>query len=231
MAGAGAMVAVGLSLVALGPLPARGQTMAQPSGVTLVPAEGVACPPIVLPFGVASKYAVDRRAGLHDGIDFKLPEGTPLLAIAAGKVISIGAGARSAGDYLWLQHPPTETGLPFWVYSTYRHFDADEELEVGAAVKIGAVIGKSGRAAYPNFPLATLVSTGDKYDLHGKDVVVAGARLVDPSVVYVRGLGSIADLDRLPRDRQSVLMSYATADGAIRPEKARVIWPVPCRRR
>ena len=203
----------------------------EPSGVTLVAPRDAECPAIVLPFGAASPYATDRRDALHDGIDLKLPEGTPLLAIAKGKVISLGAGAASAGHYAWLQHAPDDTGLPFWVYSTYRHFDPVPELAVGSVVKVGEIIGRSGKPAYPNFHLSALVSASDQYNTRGRSVVVVGARLVDPATVYVRGPGGPGDLQRRPSAMMGVLIPYATDDGVIHPERSRVIWPVVCRRR
>ena len=231
MPGTRSMAAAALGLALLRAPAAHGDMAIEASGVTLVAPRDAECPAIVLPFGAAARYAGDPRDEPHDGIDIKLPEGTPLLAIAAGKVISLGAGAASAGHYVWLQHAPGDTGLPFWVYSTYRHFDPVPDLEVGSAVKVGQVIGRSGRAAYPNLHLATLVSDSDRYDARGTAMVVAGARLVDPAVVYVSGLGGLADLERLPRAWPSVLIPYATDDGVIRPGKSRVIWPVACKRR
>lgn len=231
MPGTRSTAAATLGLALLCAPAAHGDLTIEPSGVTLVAPRDAECPAIVLPFGAAAPYTMDRRDGLHDGIDIKLPEGTPLLAIAAGKVISVGAGAASAGHYVWLQHAPDETGLPFWVYSTYRHFDPVPDLAVHSVVKVGQVIGRSGRAAYPNLHLATLVSGSDTYTARGSSVSVVGARLVDPAVVYVSGLGGLADLERIPRARLDVLIPYATDDGVIRPERSRVIWPVACRRR
>jgi hypothetical protein len=231
MRGTRSIAATTLSLALLCAPAAHGDTTIEASGVTLVAPRDAECPAIALPFGAAAPYATDRRDGLHDGIDLKVPEGTPVLAIAAGKVISVGAGAVSAGHYVWLQHAPDDTGLPFWVYSTYRHFDPAPELAVGNVVKVGEVIGSSGKAVYPNLHLATLVSGSDRYDARGRTVVVAGARLVDPSVIYVRGLGGLGDLERRPRPMLGVLIPYAAEDGELHPGKSRVIWPVACRRR
>jgi hypothetical protein len=231
MPGARAMAAATLSLAVLCAPLAYGDMTIEPSGVTLVAPRDAECPAIVLPFGAASPYATDRRDALYDGIDIKLSEGAPLLAIAKGKVISVGAGAASAGHYAWLQHAPDDTGLPFWVYSTYRHFDPVPELAVGSVVKVGQIIGRSGKPTYPNFHLSTLVSASDRYDARGRSVVVAGARLVDPAIVYVRGLRGLGELQRRPPPMLGVLIPYVTDDGVINPEKSRVIWPVACRRR
>ena len=218
-------------LMALGAWAAESGAEIQASGVTLVAARDVTCPAIVVPGGYVSPYATPRYDGVHDGIDFSLSEGTPVLAIAAGKVISIGAGDTFTGDYAWLQHAPADTGLPFWLYSTYQHFDRVLDLEAGSAVKVAQVLGRSGRRSYPNLHLGTLVSGSDRYETRRGSVLVPGGRVVDPAVVYVSGLGGLADLARLPRDRPSVLIPYATDDGVIRPDKSRVVWPVACKRR
>ena len=217
-------------LMVLGASAAEGNAEIQASGVTLVAAKDVRCPPIVVPFGYVSPYATPRHAGVHDGIDISLPEGTPVLAIAAGKVISIGTNATFTGDYAWLQHAPSDTGLPLWLYSTYLHFDRVPDLEAGSAVKVAQVIGRSGKRSYPNLHLGTLVSGGDRYETRRTSVLVPGGRVVDPAVVYVAGLGGLADLELLPRALPSVLIPYATDDGVIRPDKSRVVWPVACKR-
>ena len=137
-----------LAVAALG-TSASAQPPIEPSGVTLVAPRDAVCPAIVLPFGVAARYATNRHAVRHDGIDFKVPDETPLLAIAAGKVIGLGAGSRSTGRYVWIQHAPGDTGLPFWVDTLYQHFDPTPELDVGVVLKVGQVIGSAGQPAYP----------------------------------------------------------------------------------
>lgn len=230
MPGARTMAVATLALVMLGASAAQGDMEIKVSGVTLVLPRDAKCPAIVLPFAAAARYATDHVVGLHDGIDISLPEGTPLLALAAGKVINVGEGATSTGHYMWMQHAPDDTGLPFWLYSTYRHIHRVVELEVGAAVKVGQVIGAAGKPSYPNLHLATLVSVSPQYEARRTSVAVPGARLVDPAVVFVKGLRGLDDLERLPRAQPSVLVSYVTDDGVLRPAKSRVIWPVACQR-
>src|SRR5438045_5165346 len=129
---------------------------------------------------------------------------------------------------MWMQHAPDDTGLPFWVYVTYQHFQRLDDLEVGSAVKVGQVIGLSGKPSYPNLHLGTFVSASGQYVAHRTSVMVSGARLVDPAVVYVNGLRGLDDLERLPMSQPSVLVPYATGDGVIRPARSRVVWPVAC---
>ena len=157
--------------------------------------------------------------------------GTPVLAIAAGTVISVGPGARSAGCYVWIQHGPSDTGLPFWVYTLYRHVDPPSDIDVGATIKIVQVVGIAGNAAYPNPHVQTVVSRFDRYTTRGAALEVSDGRVVDPAIVYVKGFNDFGDLERLARDQPSVLIPYATDDGTLRPAKARVIWPIACKAR
>src|SRR5205085_1971739 len=179
MLGARVMAVATLALATLGASASAVGMEIKVSGVTLVLPRDAGCSEIVLPFAAAARYAVGGSA-LHDGIDIRLPEGTQLLAIAVGKVINIGEGPRSTGHYMWMQHAPDDTGLPFWVYVTYQHFQRLDDLEVGSAVKVGQVIGLSGKPSYPNLHLGTFVSASGQYVAHRTSVMVSGARLVDP---------------------------------------------------
>src|SRR3989442_7763530 len=176
-------------LMVLGASAAGGNADIQASGVTLVAAKDVSCPPIVVPFGYVSPYATPRHAGVHDGIDISLPEGTPVLAIAAGKVIGIGTSATFTGDYAWLQHAPSDTGLPFWLYSTYLHFERVPDLEAGSAVKVAQVIGRSGKRSYPNLHLGTFVSGGERDDARRTGVLGHRGRVVDAALGSLTALG------------------------------------------
>ena len=206
------------------------QSAIEPSGVALIPPRDVVCPAIALPFAAAARDAKDPHARLHDGVDFELPEGAPLLAIAAGKVIGIFAGARAAGYNVWLVHGPDETGLPFFVYANYRHLDPAPDLAAGEPVKRGVVIGTAGTRRYPRVHFATVVTTVAQHTVRGREVVVAG-RPVDPAVIFVSGLGGVPDAERLRQETPSVLLPFATEDGTVHPANARVIWPTPCKRR
>lgn len=44
-----------------------------------------------------------------------------------------------------LRHTPDDTGLPVYIYSKYKHFDAMPDLEIGDRVKMGQVLRASGR--------------------------------------------------------------------------------------
>jgi murein DD-endopeptidase MepM/ murein hydrolase activator NlpD len=76
-----------------------------PSGLSVAFPEGYDCQPISSPFASPMRYdgssrRGDRNQGLHGGMDISLKTGTPLLAVAGGKVIAVGEGGRLEGIYL-----------------------------------------------------------------------------------------------------------------------------------
>lgn len=217
-----------------------------PSGLVPVFPSDAACPDIASPFGSRERYdgsrrPLDREGGFHGGIDISLQEGTPLRAIAAGRVIAKGEGYTALGIYLWLQHSPQDTGLPFWVYSKYQHFRALPELNVGDAVSAGQVVGPSGSTGthgrhygaggYPHLHLTTWASPSDQYEVSGTRVGAPGARIFDPLALYVTGLRGLDEIKGFSGDRRKVVIPYVTDDGARHPAGAPLVWPVACRRR
>jgi murein DD-endopeptidase MepM/ murein hydrolase activator NlpD len=192
------------------------------------------CPEIASPFGSRTRYDGSLRprwafGGYHGGIDISLAEGTPLLALAAGTVVSTGEGGQLEGIYLWLRHSPEDTGLPYWMYSKYQHLESPSGLPTGAKVAVGQVLGRSGKtgtvgghygaAGYPHLHLTTRTSERGDEPVGGRGET-RGARLVDPLVVY-------RDAGARPRDT-AVTVPYATPDGRVWPPGTRVVWPVAC---
>jgi murein DD-endopeptidase MepM/ murein hydrolase activator NlpD len=196
------------------------------------------CPGIASPFGSRIRHDGSLRptwafGGLHGGIDISLPEGSPLVALAAGTVVSKGEGGRLEGIYLWLKHSPNETGLPYWLYSKYQHLESPSALPLDAKVAAGQVIARSGKtgtvgghygaAGYPHLHLTTRTSAAGDQTVGGRDETRSGD-LVDPLVIY---------RDAAPRSEKpgAVTIPYATPDGQLWPRGTRVVWPVPCPRR
>ncbi len=97
------------------------------------PVEGV----VTSPFG-------NRWGNMHEGIDIGAPEGTPVFASAAGKVIF--SGERGAyGLIVIIEHPGD------W-YTIYAH-NSKNLVGQGATVKQGdkiALVGQTGRATGPH---------------------------------------------------------------------------------
>ena len=74
----------------------------------------------------------------HNGLDFALPIGTPLLAVDAGHVMWIGFEEGGFGHYVKLGHD--------WGESLYAHLDRVPLMEMGQRVTVGQQIGSSGNS-------------------------------------------------------------------------------------
>ncbi len=71
----------------------------------------------------------------HNGFDFAMPEGTPLLATDAGKVHRVGFNAGGLGKYVLLEHA--------WGESVYAHMN-EIPVAVGDILPRGGHLGLSG---------------------------------------------------------------------------------------
>lgn len=109
------------------------------------------------------------RAGYHEGIDFPVTAGTPVLAAKAGTIVRIdssftdwtAADAQAAFDAaVGLGYTPSATldrirGRQVWidhgegVVTRYAHLEAVAPLRVGDVVTPGQVIGTVGSSGYP----------------------------------------------------------------------------------
>lgn len=79
----------------------------------------------------------------HEGIDYGVPVGTPVKAVAAGRVIFAGA-MSGYGNYLCLLHGPA-------LSSCYAHLSRIN-VAVGAAVTGGQVVARSGNTGNSTGP-------------------------------------------------------------------------------
>jgi murein DD-endopeptidase MepM/ murein hydrolase activator NlpD len=224
--------------------PTRKDEMAKPSGLQPVFSDKARCPEIASPFGSQTRYDGSRRpswapgGGSHGGIDITLAEGTPLLALASGTVVSKGEGGQMLGIYVWLRHSPEDTGLSDWVYSKYQHFESLPELPVGAKVAMGQVIGRSGRtgtvgghygvSGYPHLHLTTFRSSRGEYQVDGSRVVAAEGSLFDPVAIYHETSQKPQGSAWPSLGKNSVAIPYMTTDGHAWPANTRVVWPVAC---
>ena len=133
----------------------------------------------------------DYRAGIHEGIDFPAPAGTPVLAAAAGEVIRADASfldwSREQQEIalfeaFGLGYTPAATldrvrGRQVWidhgggVVTRYAHLEAVADIAVGQRVPGGAVIGAVGSSGYPQGGphLHFEVRVGDDYVGDGLD--------------------------------------------------------------
>lgn len=109
--------------------------------------------------------------GLHTGVDFVVPTGTPVKAIGPGEVVTAGAGG-DYGNQVVIRH---EDGT----YSQYAHLSQVKAV-VGQSVQGGTVIGWSGETGNATGPHLHLeVRTGPAF---GSDI---------PPVPYLRAKGLV----------------------------------------
>jgi murein DD-endopeptidase MepM/ murein hydrolase activator NlpD len=97
---------------------------------------------ITSPFGM-------RSSGLHQGVDFRAPIGTPVKALADGVVAGIGdtdiqCSGVSFGRFILIKY---DNGLA----STYGHLSLIKVVE-GQKISRGEVIGYSGNTGYSTGP-------------------------------------------------------------------------------
>jgi murein DD-endopeptidase MepM/ murein hydrolase activator NlpD len=144
----------------------------------------------------------DYRGGIHEGIDFPAPSGTPVLAAASGTIVRVDLSfldwnreqqVVALYEALTLGYTPAGTldrvrGRQVWidhgkgVITRYAHLSAVEPLVVGNRIESGAPIGEVGSSGYPQGGphLHFEVRVGDDFygnGLVGADLVRAVSRL------------------------------------------------------
>lgn len=124
------------------------------SGAWLLPAQGIR----TSPFGARRSYQGGPVTGYHGGLDIAAPEGSPILAPAAGRVV-LAEPLYVRGNVVVLYHGAD-------VYTLYFHLSA-LDVQVGQQVAAGERLGAMG---------TTGLSTGSH--LHWE--VRVGTIAVDP---------------------------------------------------
>ena len=94
---------------------------------------------ISTPFGKVGKQ---WSSGKHTGVDFAVPVGTPVLAVADGKVVNANWG-KAYGNQVIITAPKG--------YVIYAHLNA-VRVKPGATVKAGQLIGESGNSGNSTGP-------------------------------------------------------------------------------
>ncbi len=204
------------------------------------------CLEIKSDFGDQSRYDGSSRYalafhGYHSGNDISADIGTPLVAVADGEVVHKYVGGRLVGNQIFLRHAPEDTGLPFWVYSKYKHFDQLPDLEIGDRVKMGQVLGPSGNTGttggyfggqgYPHLHITILTSTSPDYETQTKAVFPKDFQYLDLVALYLNRTPPVVDNHQardLPDAEKDVPIPYMTPAGAVSPTGTRLIWPIMC---
>jgi murein DD-endopeptidase MepM/ murein hydrolase activator NlpD len=111
----------------------------------------------------------DYRGGIHEGIDFPVDAGTPVLAAASGTIARVDVSFEdwtmeqqdlALNEALKLGYTPAATldrirGRQVWIdhgkglITRYAHLSAVAPLAVGQKVDAGMLIGEVGSSGYP----------------------------------------------------------------------------------
>ena len=96
-------------------------------------------------YGVNSRFGLrrlsyERRARMHEGLDYAAPSGTPILAAADGRVLRTGTSS-SYGRFVEIQHANGVTSF----YAHMSRIGASEGDVVAAGDAIG-LVGSTGRS-------------------------------------------------------------------------------------
>ncbi len=93
------------------------------------------------------KYDHKENVGSHLAVDLKIPSGTPIHAIANGKIVKTSTQSTGFGHHIVIKHPnvpdPENPGKLTTLYSAYNHMDKVNVVE-GQNVLKGQIIGTSG---------------------------------------------------------------------------------------
>lgn len=101
--------------------------------------------------------------GDHPGIDLKLAPGTPVGAVAGGRVLKTGSD-QYLGNFVMIEHALPDTGMH--VVSIYGHLESIATSE-GKTVKPGTLIGavgSTGRSSGPHLHLQIDYKKSQEYE-------------------------------------------------------------------
>lgn len=106
--------------------------------------------------GHMGSYATGAEGdGSHVGVDIRVPEGTPVRAIANGVVTRVANDASGFGLLIVIRHPhmpdPENPDYETVLYSNYTHLSAQYVTE-GQTVTKGQEIGLSGQTGFATGP-------------------------------------------------------------------------------
>ncbi|MDP6222198.1 MAG: M23 family metallopeptidase [Dehalococcoidales bacterium] len=198
---------------------------------------GADCPEID-----SEQWAIDYskkrgKAALHRGIDIPQPKGTPIRAVAEGVVVGrfMNKG-RKDGIAVVLRHAPEQSGLSFWTYSQYTHLREMSPLPIGAKVKMGDEIGKTGNTGKMGrkvrrdaLHFAIFYSTHPEWSNDGAVVTPRDGYFMDPNAFYrLDPPYDSLSMSKLPQGQKGVLVPNMKKDGGFQPPNTKRIWPYVC---
>lgn len=190
-----------------------------------------------------------NRESFHGGADIPAPYGTPMIAAATGTVVArYGADNSKRGIEIVLRHSPQDTGLPYWLYTAYGHFDKIPKLKIGQRVRLGEALGPTGNTGIagrgggqssrrrPAIHFAVFYTQSEKFvEVTKRETIFlipVGFRWMDPIALHrtIEPRDSVS-LKALPEAEKAVPVAVMFKDGKTKPVNAKVIWPYTCERR
>ena len=180
--------------------------------------------------------------GFHGGLDTPVPEGTPILAVADGIVVSKGAGVAGGigGINIFLQHTPENTGFSVWLYTEYKHLKELPSLELGERVKMGRQIGISGKTGtigghygsegHAHLHFTAFMSPDALYSTI-PFLFPPNGLWIDPLAIYLEEPLDTPSVGSLPASAKSVAFGYITNEGVLSSAESRIVWPMACESR
>lgn len=191
------------------------------TGLTPEMPEDANCPEIALGFGSrynrSGKLRKESHGLFHTGVDWALPEGTPIVAISDGRVVAkrTDEPGSAPGNHLIIRHHPEGDNIS----SSYTHlsgFNVDEDQEV----KKGQVIGFVGTTG------TGVTFTHLHLNIYGEEQVQVGDRTWRYRYDFLQLLsGDMTPIDPFKKRRQKVPVAYMDQFGKVHPQGAKVIWP------
>ncbi|MFA4999461.1 MAG: peptidoglycan DD-metalloendopeptidase family protein [Parcubacteria group bacterium] len=101
--------------------------------------------PLTQQYGATDFARTAYKTGFHNGIDYGMTIGTPILAAADGKVFVIGDNGRyQYGKFIVIKHDNN-------FFTLYAHLSR-QAVSVGQSVTQGEIIGYSGNTGYATGP-------------------------------------------------------------------------------
>ncbi|MDD5099274.1 MAG: peptidoglycan DD-metalloendopeptidase family protein [Candidatus Colwellbacteria bacterium] len=97
--------------------------------------------PLTQEYGYTAFARTAYKTKFHNGMDYGMPIGTPLLAAADGRIVAVGDNGRvQYGKYIVIKHTDN-------FYTLYAHLSR-QSVSVGQSVTKGEIIGYSGNTGY-----------------------------------------------------------------------------------
>jgi len=159
----------------------------------------------------------------HAGTAWGLPEGTPILAIADGRVIAkhVDAPGSATGNLVILGHDLGRDDIS----SSYVHLSGFN-VGVNQKVRIRQIIGFVGSTGagvtYPHLHL----------NIYGRRQIQIGNRQLRYRYDFLQLLsGDMTPIDPVKKRNRKVKVAYRDQFGKVHPPGAKVIWPFICERK